>query len=113
MTLLLGGCASTPPTPVTSIDPLVGKWAGRVTPEDGSQVFFYLTVSQDRTIVASWGVSWATGTIAVADGKATYKMSPPPYEGRIEYYPSSSGGKPTIYMADTFANFYAVATKQQ
>ncbi|HXJ81657.1 MAG TPA: hypothetical protein VMS64_23605 [Candidatus Methylomirabilis sp.] len=113
LTLLLGDCASTRPTPVTSIDPLVGKWAGTVAPEGGSQVFFYLTVNQDRTIVANWGISWATGTITVANGQVTYKMTPPPYEGTIEYYQSSSGGRPTIYMTDTFASFYAVATKQQ
>jgi hypothetical protein len=27
----LSGCASSPPTPLTGIDPLVGKWRGTVT----------------------------------------------------------------------------------
>ena len=107
---LLAGCASAPPTPIDSIEPLVGKWAGTVTPEGGSQLFFYLTVNPDRTIVANWGVNWANGSISVANGKATYKMQPQQYEGVITYY--QGPGKPTIYMKDTFLVFYAVATKQ-
>lgn len=108
---LLAACASAPPTPLDSVEPLVGKWAGTVAPEGGSQIFFYLTINPDRTLVANWGITWATGSVALANGKATYKMQPQQYEGAITYY--AGPGKPTIYMQDTFASFYAVATKQQ
>ena len=115
---LLAGCASTPPTPVTSIEPLVGKWAGTVTVGDaqisrsnGSREFFYLTINADRTLVATWGGNWCTGAVEVSNGKVTYKMQPHQYEGTIHYY--AGPGKPTIYMEDTFWAFYAVASKQQ
>ncbi|HXJ78805.1 MAG TPA: hypothetical protein VMS64_09010 [Candidatus Methylomirabilis sp.] len=116
--MLLAGCASTPPTPVTSIEPLAGKWAGTVTVGDsqisrsnGSREFFYLTINADRTLVATWGVNWCTGTVEVSNGNVTYKMQPHQYEGTIRYY--AGPGKPTIYMEDTFWGFYAVASKQQ
>ena len=113
----LAGCASTPPTPVESIEPLVGKWAGTVTGgtireggSQGPQLFFYLTINADQTLVATWGLNWCTGRVTVANGQVTYWMQPQEYEGTIEYY--QGPGKPTIYMRDTFATFYAVVTKQ-
>ncbi len=109
--MLLTGCASTPPTPVTSIDPLVGKWAGTVTVGRGAQQFFYLTINADQTIVATWGINWSWGAITVVNGQATYRMTPPPLEGTLRFY--QGNGKPTLYIDDLFANFYAVATKQQ
>ncbi len=50
---LVAGCASATPTKVTSIDPLVGKWAGTVESERGSQQFFYLTINADHTLVSA------------------------------------------------------------
>jgi hypothetical protein len=108
--LLLAGCASSPPTAVNSIEPLVGTWAGTVAPGGGSLQPFYLTVNADRTLVATWGINWSTGAITVANGQATYQMTPPPLEGTIRFY--QGDGKPTLYMNDTFASFYAVVTKQ-
>ncbi len=109
--MLLTGCASSPATPVTSIEPLVGKWAGTVDHGSGSLQFFYLTVRADRTIVATWGINWSWGTITVANGQATYQMTPPPLEGTMQLY--QGNGKPTLYMKDLWLNFYAVVTKQQ
>ena len=108
--MLLTGCASSPPTPVTSIDPLVGKWAGTVDQGGGSREFFYLTINTDETLVASWGINWSWGKVAVANGQATYQMTRPPYEGTMQFY--QDNGKPTLFMKDQFVNFYAVVTKQ-
>jgi len=108
--MLLTGCASSPPTPVTSIDPLVGKWAGTVDQGSGSREFFYLTINADQTLVASWGINWSWGKVTVANGQATYQMTPPPYEGTLQFY--QGNGKPTLFMKDLFANFYAVVTMQ-
>jgi len=108
--MLLTGCASSPPTPVASIGPLVGKWAGTVTAEKGSQEFFNLTINADQTLVASWGLNWTWGRITVANGQASYQMTPPPLEGTFRFY--AGNGKPTLYMNDLWANFYAVVTKQ-
>src|SRR2546425_9131478 len=76
--LFLQGCASmsAPATPVTSIDPLVGKWSGTVT--IGQSVgFFYLTINPDRTLIAIWGDITSRGTVSVANGQAAYQMQPP------------------------------------
>ena len=39
-----------------------------------------------------------------------YEMRPPPLEGILRFY--QGNGKPTLYMDDLWANFYAVLTKQ-
>ena len=109
--MLLTGCASAPPTPISSIGPLVGKWAGTVAVGGGSLQFFYLTINADQTLVATWGVNWSWGTITVANLQATYQMTPPPLEGTVRFY--QGNGKPTLYMTDLWASFYAVVTKQQ
>ncbi len=108
--MLLTGCASSPPTPVTSIGPLVGKWAGTVVTERGFQQFFYLTINADQTLVATWGIYWSWGRIELANGQATYRMTPPPLEGTLRFY--QDNGKPTLYMDDLWATFHAVVTKQ-
>src|SRR5262245_39304386 len=102
---LLAGCASVPP--VTSIEPLVGNWAGTLD-RGGPLLPFYLTVNPDQTIVATWRLTWANGRITIANGQATYQMTPPPLEGTIRFY--QVNGKPTIYMDDFFETFHAVVT---
>ena len=113
---LVAGCASAPPAPVTSIAPLVGKWAGTVAVgkgdvgKGGALEPFYLSINADQTLVATWGVNWSWGTITVANGQATYQMTPPPFEGTMRFYPDN--GKPTLYLDDLFASFQAVVTRQ-
>jgi hypothetical protein len=107
--LLLTGCASSPPTPITSVEPLVGKWAGNLD-QGGPREFFYLTVNPDQTFVASWGINWCNGRITLANGKASYQMTPPPLEGTLQLY--AGDGKPTIYLQDTWQSFRAIVTKQ-
>jgi len=107
--VLLVGCASATPTPVTSIDPLVGKWAGTVETDRGSQQFFYLTINADQTLVATWGVYWSWGRVTVANGQARYQMTPPPLEGTFRLH--QDGGKSTLYIDDLWATFHAVVTR--
>lgn len=109
--MLLTGCASSLPTPVTSIGPLVGKWTGTVTIGRGAQEFIHLTINPDQTLVAAWGINWSWGTITVVNGQATYQMAPPPLEGTLRFYQGNE--KPTLYMKDLWDSFYAVVTKQQ
>ena len=109
--LFLQGCASmsTPATPVTSIDPLVGKWSGTVT--IGQSVgFFYLTINPDRTLIEIWGDITSRGTVSVANGQATYQMSPPPQEGSFKLYRGK--GKPQLYMENMTGSFYATVTPE-
>jgi hypothetical protein len=107
--MILGGCASARPTPVNSIEPLVGKWSGTLDQGAGPQPF-YLTINPDASLVATWGINWNNGNITIERGVASYQMSPPPREGAFRYYPGSS---PSLYMDDTFANFHAAMTKDQ
>ena len=109
--LFLQGCASmsTPATPVTSIDPLVGKWSGTVTIGQ-SLGFFYLTINPDRTLIATWGGTTAWGTVSVASGQATYQMAPPPQEGSFKLYRGK--GKPQLYMENVTGSFIATVTPE-
>ena len=107
--MILAGCASATPTPVNSIDPLVGKWSGTLDQGFGPQPF-YLTINPDATLVVTWRISWNYGTITIEKGVASYQMSPPPREGTFRYYPIN--GKPTLFMTDTFFSFQAVVTKE-
>jgi hypothetical protein len=106
--MIVAGCASATPTPVATIDTLVGKWSGTLEQGLGPQPF-YLTITPDARLVATWGINWNNGTITFDKGVASYQMSPPPREGTFRYYPAP---KPTLFMDDTFANFHAVVTKE-
>lgn len=108
--VLLTGCAtaSAPATPIPSITPLVGKWSGTLD-QGGPRQFFYLTINADQTFVATWGINWCNGRITIANGKATYQMTPPPLEGTIVLY--EGGGKPSLEMQDTWQSFRANVTK--
>ena len=105
--LACGACASATPTPLLTLDPLIGSWSGTLDQGFGPQPF-YLTINPDATLVATWGISWNYGTITIEKGVASYQMSPPPREGTFKYYPE---GKPTLFMTDTFFSFQAVVTR--
>jgi len=109
--IVLAGCASTSatPTPVNSIELLVGKWQGTLDQGLGAIQPFYLTINPDGTLVATWGINWNNGTVTVDKGVASYQMSPPPREGTFRYY--ATGAKPNLFMDDTFANFHAAMSR--
>ena len=104
--LIFGGCASsTPPTPVTSIDPLVGKWKGTVNVGRRVDVI-YLTIEPDRTLIATWADITARGTVTISGGQANYQMAPPPQEGTLKLY--TDKGKRQLYMENMNGAFSAV-----
>ena len=64
--LLLAGCASVPPTRVTSVDELAGNWQGTITQGfNGPQQLYYLTIHPDGGMVAQWGPNWQWGEVTV------------------------------------------------
>jgi hypothetical protein len=100
----VAGCASAPPTPVTTIDPLVGKWRGTVSV--GRAVdFIDLTIYPDRTLIAIWRSFTSRGTITISGGQASYQMAPPIQEGTFKLY--TGQGKPQLYMESLSSDFYA------
>ena len=108
--LLVQACASTSPTPITGIEPLVGKWNGTVN--IGPRIdTIYLTINPDQTLIASWGDITARGTVTVSGGRATYQMTPPPQEGTITLY--AGKGKPQLYLENLMGSFAATVNPQK
>ena len=58
-----------------------------------------------------WGSTTSWGTVTLADGQATFQMSPPPREGTFRLY--QGRGKATLYMENLSGAFYAVVTRQE
>jgi len=81
--LLVQACASTPPTRVTGIEPLVGKWTGTVN-IGPSVTTIWLPINPDRTLIATWG-----GTL---------------YAGK---------GKPQLYLENLMGGFNAMVEPQK
>src|SRR5262245_5905904 len=110
--VMLAGCAALPSAngvPISDIDLIAGRWAGTITPgsEDDR---FYLTISPDHKLVASWGVNTAWGTVTLDSGRATFEMKPPILEGSIRLY--TDGGSRTLVLDDLWATFRAQVTPQ-
>ena len=112
---VLAGCAASMQAargaPITDINLLVGKWAGTVTPEANGQAAFYLTITPDRKLTATWGSNTAWGTVTLQGGQATYQMEPFEYEGTMTLY--LDGAKKTLVLDDTWRPFNARVTPQQ
>lgn len=110
----LGACASAQSargTPITSIDQIAGKWAGTISPgpPSGSDAF-YLTISPDRKLVATWGGNTAWGTVTLKDGRARFEMEPPLLEGSIILY--EDGGRRSLALNELWATFTAQVRPQ-
>ena len=104
VTLLLAGCASVPPTRVTSVDELAGNWQGTITQGfNGPQQLYYLTIQPDGRMVAQWGPNWQWGKVTVNGGAATFEMSDIA-SGPLNYYAGPNGR--SITMEPTFGGWY-------
>src|SRR5262245_58349275 len=84
--ILLAGCASARPPPVTNIGPLVGPWSGTVETDRGYQQFFYLTIYANLRARCDVGVYGSWDRVIVSNEQATYQMTPPPLEGALRFY---------------------------
>ena len=106
--LLLAGCASVAPTPVTSVDELAGNWQGTITQGfNGPQQFYFLTIQPDGRMVAQWGPNWQWGKVTVDGGAATFEMSDIA-SGPLNYYAGPRGR--SITMEPTFGGWYVQVT---
>jgi hypothetical protein len=107
-TLLLAGCASAPPTRITSVSQLEGNWSGTITQGfNGPQEFYALTIHPDGRMVAQWGQNWQWGKVTVNGGAATFEMSDIA-TGPLYYYDGPKGR--TITMEPTFGGWYVRVT---
>jgi hypothetical protein len=103
LVIVVAGCSSTTSTPRWGYGgppPLFAYLDGYVEDQTASGPYW----RHDTNVPGS-------GRITIANGQATYQMTPPPLEGTMRLY--QDNGKPTLYMDDLFASFHAVVTKQQ
>jgi hypothetical protein len=106
--VLLAGCASVPPTRITSVSELAGNWQGTITQGfNGPQQLYYLTIHPDGRMVAQWGPNWKWGKVTVNGGAATFEMSDIA-SGPLTYYDGPKGR--SITMEPQFGGWYVQVT---
>ena len=108
--LLLVGCATTrlyvAGIPISGASALAGRWAGTVTPGRWSaQDPFALTITPDGQLTATWDSDTAWGNITIQNGRATFGMHPPVYEGTVRLY--ENGGQRELVLEDDWQSFKA------
>jgi hypothetical protein len=105
MIVAVGGCASAPPTRITSLSELAGNWLGTITIGfNGPQQFYYLTIHPDGRMVAQWGPNWQWGTITLdGDGMASFEIMNR-IRGPLHYYDGPAGKM--ITMTPLFNEWY-------
>jgi uncharacterized protein YndB with AHSA1/START domain len=111
--LLLAGCASTssaPPTPITSISQIEGKWRGTISFSRGPQEFYFLTVEPSGRLVAQFGLNWQWGQVTVQGGSATFELQGI-HSGDVIYY--EAPGPRTLILRERFASWSAQLTPYQ
>ncbi len=110
-TVLLAGCASapsSPPTPITEMRQIEGKWRGTITLGfGGPQELYYLTINPDGSMVAQWGMNWQSGKVTLSGGVASFEMSSIS-DGTLTYYDGPSGR--SLTLNSTFGNWSAYVT---
>ncbi len=113
--LLLGGCGaarSSPPTPVTNMSQIEGKWRGTITEGfSGPEQLYYLTIRPDGSLVAQWGMNWQWGNVTLSGGTASFNMSggvAGTSSGTIAY--SAGPGQRSLTLNSTFGNWSANVT---
>ena len=82
--VLFAGCASaaSPPTPITGISEIEGRWQGTITLGfNGPEELYWITIHPDGSYVAQWGANWQWGKVMVSGGTATFDVTAP---GRLE-----------------------------
>src|SRR5215813_1401108 len=110
---LLDGCASMrpgPPTPITSMSQIEGKWRGTITIGfGGPEVLYYLTIHPNGQYVAEWGISTQWGRVTLSDGVASFQAEAGVMgssSGTITYSPSPR----SLSLNSTFGNWSAYVT---
>src|SRR5262249_50059982 len=112
-TALLAGCASMrpgPPTPITSMSQIEGKWRGTISIGfGGPEVLYYLTIHPNGQYVAEWGISTQWGRVTLSDGVASFQAEAGVMgssSGTIAY----SSSPRSLTLNSTFSNWSAYMT---
>jgi hypothetical protein len=112
-TALFAGCASlpsSPPTPITSMSQIEGKWQGTITLGfAGPQQFYEITIHPDGSFVAQWGMNWQWGKVTLGGGAANFEITAPGTStGTLKYY--AGPGKRALTLNTTFDEWSANVT---
>lgn len=109
--LLVAGCASMrpgPPTPITSMSDIAGKWRGTITRGfSGPIEMYFLTIDPDGSLTAQWGMNWQWGKVTLNSGVATFEMTDTS-SGTLEYSAGPKGR--SITMTNTFGGWSVYVT---
>ena len=110
--LLVIGCASMksgPPTPVTSMGQIEGKWQGTITLGfNGPMELYWLTIQPDGSFEAHYGTNWQWGKVTLSKGAATFDITAPgPSSGSLVYYAGPPA--PSLTLNPTFGGWSAQA----
>ncbi len=110
---MIGGCASvpsSPPTPITNMSQIEGRWRGTITRGfAGPQEFYEITIHPDGSFVAQYGMNWQWGKVTLGDGVASFEVTAPGTStGSLKYY--AGPGKRSLTMDSTFGNWSVQAT---
>ncbi len=109
--VLLAACASSPsapPTPITAMRQIEGKWQGTITLGfGGPEELYYLTIHPDGSLVAQWGMNWQWGKVTLSGGAASFEMSSAA-SGTLQYYEGPRGR--SLTLDSTFGNWSARVT---
>jgi hypothetical protein len=107
--VLLGGCASMgpgPPTPITDMRQIEGKWRGTITLGfNGPMELYYLTIHPDGGMVAEWSAGTQWGKVTLSGGSASFEISAAS-SGTITY----SAAPRSLSLNSTFGNWSAYVT---
>jgi hypothetical protein len=108
--LLVGGCASMksgPPTPITSMSQIEGKWQGTITRGfNGPMELYWLTIHPDCSFEAQYGMNWQWGKVTLSNGAATFDVTAPgPSSGTLVYY--AGPPTPSLTLNPTFGGWSA------
>src|ERR1700752_87916 len=102
--ILFAGCASasSPPTPITGISEIEGRWQGTITLGfNGPEGLYWIKIHPDGSYVAQRGANWQWGKVTVRDGAATFDVTAPgASSGTVKYY--AGPGKRTLMFNSTF-----------
>jgi len=107
---MIAACASAPPTPITSMSQIEGRWQGTITLGfNGPQELYWLTIQPDGRFEAQWGMNWQWGTVTLSNGAGTFEATAPgSATGTLTYYVGP--GKRTLTMNSTFGNWSVQVT---
>jgi len=109
----VAGCAGRVEQPETpsSVKGVAGQWEGLISFPGRFDQPIYVSIAPDGALTVVWGSNQAWGRVTVVRGRASFDMSPPPYEGDLKLY--QSDGETSLVMQELWGSFTANLSRQK